>query len=200
VFQPYPFWVRALAARGSVVTEGISEIFLPWASTIDTTGARPGSVTPLLITSRAGSVAEGDIDLTPTRAFPPVDLRPRLLGAMSAPAPGDSAGPKGRVVVVGNMEFATDRYASNNQENAIFALNAIDWLAQDPALITIRSRDRRPPRLLYSSPALQEGVKYANVIVLPLLVAGWGAFRLIRRRRRALEPWRPLAGRGMGAA
>ena len=60
------------------------------------------------------------------------------------------------------MEFATDRYASSATENAVFALNAIDWLAQDETLIAIRSRDRRPPRLLFTSQTLQQGVKYAT--------------------------------------
>src|SRR5690606_39949894 len=93
--------------------------------------------------------------------FPPIDPRPRVLAAaVSADTRG--AGPRGRVVVVGNMEFATDRYASSATENAVFALNAIDWLAQDEALIGIRSRDWRPPRLLFSSPALQQGVKYLD--------------------------------------
>jgi ABC-2 type transport system permease protein len=199
VYQPYPFWVRALAVGTSAVTDGVGEVFLPWASTIDTTGAAPGTLTPLLLSSRAASVAEGDIDLNPTRSFPPVDLKPRILGIMVRPTQA-GGGLHGRLVLVGNMEFATDRYLGNAPDNATFALNAIDWLAQDEALISIRSRDRRPPRLLYSSHALQEGVKYANLILLPLLVAGWGVVRLVGRRRRALEPWRPLAGAAPEAA
>jgi ABC-type uncharacterized transport system involved in gliding motility auxiliary subunit len=98
------------------------------------------------------------------------------------------------------MEFATDRYASSATENAVFALNAIDWLAQDEALIAIRSRDRRPPRLLYTSAALQVGIKYANVVLVPMLVGILGVFRLLGRRRRALAPWTPLAGRSREAA
>lgn len=193
VFQPYPFWVRARAFGSSPVTDGVGEVFLPWVSSIDTTGAAPGTVTPLLISSRAAGVAEGDIDLTPTRTFPPVDPRVRLLGASVQLGQG-GAGSRGRLVVVGNMEFATDRYLGGAPDNANFALNAIDWLAQDEALISIRSRDRRPPRLLYSSKALQEGVKYANLAVVPILIAVWGVFRLVGRRRRALTPWVPLAG------
>jgi ABC-type uncharacterized transport system involved in gliding motility auxiliary subunit len=92
------------------------------------------------------------------------------------------------------MEFATDRYASSAQENVVLALNAVDWLSQDEALISIRSRDRRPPRLLFSTPALQQGVKYLNVIGVPLLIAVVGALRLLNRRRRSLAPWTPLAG------
>jgi hypothetical protein len=146
------------------------------------------------MTSQVGGVAEGDIDLSPTRDFPPVDLKRRVVGVTVEPAPGDSTGPRGRLVVIGNMEFATDRYAGSAQENAVLALNAVDWLSQDESLISIRSRDRRPPRLLFATPVLQQGVKYANVIVLPLLIAAFGALRLFNRRRRSLTPWAPLAG------
>jgi ABC-type uncharacterized transport system involved in gliding motility auxiliary subunit len=78
----------------------------------------------------------------------------------------------------------------------MFALNAIDWLAQDEALISIRSRDRRPARLLFSSPVLQQGVKYVNLAVLPVLVGVLGLIRLVGRRRRSLRPWTPLTGSG----
>lgn len=190
VYQPYPFWVRGIAGDGvSVVTDGVSELFLPWVSSIDFAAAKQGTVTPLVASSVAAGVAEGDIDLNPVRDFPRSDFKRRILGVQIAP---DSAGGnRGRIVVVGNMEFATDRYLS--PDNGAFALNAIDWLAQDEALISIRSRDRRPPRLLFTSPALQEGVKYANLVLLPLFIAGWGMIRLLRRRKRSLQPYTPLA-------
>jgi ABC-type uncharacterized transport system involved in gliding motility auxiliary subunit len=195
VFQPYPFWVRAQAGGETIITDGVGEIFLPWVSSIEILSGAHTQVHPILMSSRVGGIAEGDIDLSPTRQFPPVDLKPRLVGVSVEPVAGDSASPKGRLVLVGNMEFATDRYAGSAQENAVLALNAVDWLAQDEALISIRSRDRRPPRLLFSSPALQQGVKYVNLIALPLLIAAFGALRLMGRRRRALTPWAPLAGR-----
>ena len=162
-------------------------------------GARPGTVTPVLVTSRAGGIAEGDIDLAPERQFPPVDLKTRMVGVQVQPPANDSLAPKGRLILVGNMEFATDRYLGGAPDNAAFALNAIDWLAQDEALISIRSRDRRPPRLIFPSQAMQDGVKYANIIFLPLLIAAVGMVRLLLRRRRALQPWTPLT-RGPGAA
>jgi ABC-type uncharacterized transport system involved in gliding motility auxiliary subunit len=147
-------------------------------------------VKPLLVSSNAAGVAEQEVDITPTREFPPVDLKPRILAAMSIPVPGDSAASKGRVVVVGNSEFTTDRYASRATSNVIFALNTIDWLAQDEALIAIRSRDRRPPPLVFASPAIQEGVKYANVILLPVLIMLGGTLHLLRRRRKARQGYR----------
>lgn len=198
VYRPYPFWVRAQSGGNSVMTEGVGEVFLPWASSLEILPDATTRVTPLLMSSRVAGVAEGDIDLSPARRFPPVDLKPRILGV--SVAPGDSGAARGRVVVVGNMEFATDRYASSATENAIFALNAIDWLAQDEALIAIRSRDRRPPRLLFSSPMLQQAVKYGNVALLPVLVGVLGLVRLVGRRRRSLRPWTPLAGPAQEAA
>jgi ABC-type uncharacterized transport system involved in gliding motility auxiliary subunit len=199
VYQPYPFWLRAQAGGGTAITDGVGELLLPWASSLEILPSAKTKVTPLLMSSRVAGIAEGDIDLRPERQYPPVDLKPRILGL--SVQPGDSgSGPRGRIVLVGNMEFATDRYASSATENAVFALNAIDWLAQDEALISIRSRDRRPPRLLYSSAALQQGVKYANVVLLPLLVGVFGLIRLLGRRRRALIPWSPLAGGAREAA
>ncbi len=200
VYQPYPFWLRTQAGGGTVVTEGVGEVFLPWASSIEVVQGAHTDVQPLLMTSRVASVSEGDIDLNPRREFPPVDPKPRMMAASAMASDSTAGGPKGRVVVVGNMEFATDRYASSSAENAIFALNAVDWLAQDEAMISIRSRDRRPPRLLFSTPALQQGVKYANVIGLPLLVGLFGLVHLAARRRRSLTPWAPRGGARAEAA
>jgi ABC-type uncharacterized transport system involved in gliding motility auxiliary subunit len=97
-------------------------------------------------------------------------------------ATGDTAGPRGRVVVVGNDEFATDRQIRSAPENGVFVLNAVDWLAQDEALIAIRSKDRRPPPLVLSE-AVRNAIKYANVIGVPVLVAVAGLLRLVQRRR-----------------
>jgi gliding motility-associatede transport system auxiliary component len=134
-------------------------------------------------------VADDDIDINPGRDFPPVELGTRILAAMSAPSGKDSTAAKGRVVVVGNGDFVSDRYASRATPNLVFALNAIDWLAQDEALIAIRSRDRRPPPLVFATAASREAVKYANVILLPLILATWGSIRLLARRRRAQQPY-----------
>jgi len=197
VLRPYPLWLRAQAAPETIVTDGVGEVSLLWSSSIDTLPGTGTTITPLLFSSRAGGLAEGLIDLDPTRYYPETDLRPRVLSVMVQPAAGDTGGVHGRLVLVGNMEFATDRYASSAAENGIFVLNAVDWLAQDEALIGIRSRDRRPPRLVFTSPVLQEGIKYANVVGIPLLIAIAGLIHLVGRRRRSRTPWQsPEASTG----
>ena len=191
VMQVYPFFIRAQSTRLSPINQDLGAVVLTWASTLDTTGAAKGTVTPLLVSSRAAGTYTTATTIAPTQDFPQADLKSRLLGAVVAP--GDSArkGP-GRIAVVGSLDFASDRFVRTAPENLAFALNAVDWLVQDEALIAIRSKDRRPPALMFDSPAEREGVKYANLIGLPVAVAIAGLIRLIRRRRRTREPYRPL--------
>ena len=194
VLQVYPFFIRAQSTRSSPVNQDLGGVVLTWASTIDTTGAAKGTLTPLLGSSQATGTFTNVTTIAPTQDFPQTELQPAAAGGDGdASARRRSAGkPRGRVVVVGSLDFATDRFVRTAPENLAFTLNAVDWLAQDEALIAIRSKDRRPPPLLFESPAVREGVKYANLIGLPLLVGLVGVIRLVRRRRRTREPYRPL--------
>src|SRR2546430_6771634 len=88
--------------------------------------------------------------------------------------------PRGRIVVVGSSDFASDRYARNSPENLVFAENSIDWLAQDDALIGIRSKNRAPPPLVFTSATTRTAVKYGNVIGVPVLLMLAGILRLWR--------------------
>ncbi len=193
VLQVYPFFIRAQSTRSTPVNQDLSTIVLTWASTIDTTGAAKGTITPLFVSSQATGTFTNVTTIAPTQDFPQKDLAHRLLGVLVTPPTGSEGGKaRGRLVVVGSLDFATDRFVRSAKENLDFALNAVDWLAQDESLIAIRSKDRRPPPLMFQSAALREGVKYGNLVVLPLLVGIVGVVRLIRRRRRTREPYRPL--------
>jgi ABC-type uncharacterized transport system involved in gliding motility auxiliary subunit len=75
----------------------------------------------------------------------------------------------------------------------VFVQNAVDWLAQDEALIAIRSKDRSPPPLVFTSAATREAVKYGNLIGIPLLLIGVGGVRLWRRRLLTQHAYRPRA-------
>jgi ABC-type uncharacterized transport system involved in gliding motility auxiliary subunit len=187
----YPLWVRAGSTNASVVNQEIPSLFLPWTSSVDTAGAHPGSVTPLYVSSRAAGLEAGQVFLDPQREFPQDSLTPRVLAVLvNAGAVGDTTVPRGRLIVVGNDDFASDRHVRSAPENGVFVLNAVDWLAQDEALIAIRSKDRRPPPL-----ALSEGkrstVKYGNLVGVPVLVALFGLGRLVQRRRLMRKTYTP---------
>ncbi|PYP21285.1 MAG: hypothetical protein DMD53_07260 [Gemmatimonadetes bacterium] len=193
VLVSYPLWLRALSTKASPVNAQLNAVLLPWASTIDTTGAAPGSVTPLLATSRAGGLQQVTAFLTPAREFPRDSLARRLMAVQVNPLARDTAPPlRGRLVVVGSADFASDRYAGNSPENVVFALNAVDWLAQDDALIAIRSKNRAPAPLAFTSGTKRDAVKYGNLIGIPVLLVAVGAARLWRRRLITRGTYRPL--------
>jgi ABC-type uncharacterized transport system involved in gliding motility auxiliary subunit len=201
VLRQYPFFVRAASTGRSVINQEVNGGMFTWPSSIDTTGAPTRTIIPLFVTSRAGGVVTGETMIDPSRDFPQTDLKPRLLAVqvVARKAAADSAS-AGRVVVIGDADFAGDRSARGAPENLALAMNAVDWLAQDEALIAIRAKDRRPPPLVFASTAARQGVKYANLIGIPLLVALSGLIRLTRRRRKTREPYRPLAEKPVRAA
>jgi ABC-type uncharacterized transport system involved in gliding motility auxiliary subunit len=217
VMQPYPLFIRAQPARNALVTRGINDITLTWASSIDTAGAK-GRAVPLLLTSPGGGAFTNRVSTDPTNTYPREGLGRRLLavsvGGAAGGGPGagaadsergdsaraDSAAVRGRAVVVGSADFLADRFVRAAPDNLTFALNAVDWLAEDEALIAIRSKDRRPPQLLFVSPATRAAVQYGNVVGVPALVAVAGLLRLLARRRRTRETYQPLAGAPASAA
>jgi len=172
-------------------------VLLPWASHVDTTRATPGTVTPLFVTSRAGGVQQTTAFLEPTREFGRDSLKSRLVALLVNPAPRDTAHgvPRGRVVVVASSDFASDRFAQNSPENIVFTQNAIDWLAQDEALIAIRSKNRAPPQVVYTSAATQNAAKWGDIVGVPALLIVAGVLWLARRRRATRRTYRPLAAR-----
>ncbi len=205
----YPHWVRAPSTQTSVVNQALDGIFLPFASTIDTAGAVPGTVTSLFTTSRAGGVDVIQAQLHPMREWREDSLGTKLLAVMVNPFATDSVAgdrPTGRLVVVGSADFAGDRFARSAPENHTFVMNAVDWMAQDVSLISIRAKDRTPPRLSFSSDTVQDVVKYANVIGVPLALMLIAVVRLWRRRQltrktyRSRSPVPQPAAAGAGAA
>ena len=189
IVLPYPLWPRGISTKASVIDAELPSVLLPWTSSIDTAGAAQGTVTPLLVTSKLAGLMQQNVILSPQQSFPRTNTAQRVLAVQVQPkTPG-----AGRLVVVGNGDFASDHFAQNSPENAVFVLNAVDWLAQDEALISIRSKDRTPPPLAFTNAALRGAVRYGNIIGVPLVVALFGALRLARRRARTRQPYRPLA-------
>jgi ABC-type uncharacterized transport system involved in gliding motility auxiliary subunit/ABC-type transport system involved in multi-copper enzyme maturation permease subunit len=191
VLQVYPFFIRSESTRRTSINQDIGAAVLTWASTIDTTKAPKGSVTPLLVTSAAAGTFNDATSIDPRSEFPRTKLGRQLLGVMSS-----AKGGKGRAVVIGSSDFATDRFVQAAPENLALVLNAVDWLAQDEELIAIRSKDRQPVPLVFKTAVARDTAKYANIIGLPLLVALAGVIHLLRRRRRTRDPYRPLVPAG----
>lgn len=207
MITPYPLWVRGISTRESPVNEEIPSLFLPWTSSIDTAGAKAGTVIPLVVSSRGAGVRTGVVSLNPQQNFPRDSLHRRLLAALINPlhsskkkkkaaAAAMGSLPRGRVILVADRDFASDRYVRDAPQNLNFALNAVDWLAQDPTLLSIRAKSRTPPPLAFSSPTAQDAAKYANLIGIPLLIILVGIARLWARRQTTRRAYVPMTSGG----
>ncbi len=188
VLRVYPFFIRAESTRRSAINQDLGAAVMTWASTIDTSKAPAGTITPLLLSSASSGAFTDATSIDPRSDFPHDKLSRRLLAVVAAP----KGGKHGRAVAIGSTDFVTDRFVQGAPENLALALNAVDWLAQDEDLIAIRSKDRRPTPLVFESAAERETAKYLNLIGIPLLVAAAGIVHLARRRRRTRDPYQPL--------
>ncbi len=94
--------------------------------------------------------------------------------------------PDTRILVMGNSRFITDQFVQQTGGiNGAFLMNLVDWMVQDDDLITIRSRKVVDRPLKTTTPAARAAIKWVNVVVMPVLVIGFGLVRMgIRRKKR----------------
>lgn len=213
VVRPYPFWPVTRPAPDALVTRGLQSVTLAWARPLEVTDS--ASVEPLLRTTEAAGSYPPGRPVSPETPLPdaPGDLSAQTVavqvtpgsdggeeqgdggdgadaGASSADSADGSpeagpAAPGGRLVVVGDADFLGRNFASSSPQNVAFAANAVDWLARDASLVSIRSKDRSPPRLVFESEIVRQALKWGNLAGVPLLFVAVGGFRVLRRRREA---------------
>jgi hypothetical protein len=109
--------------------------------------------------------------------------------AASAPTPEPPAGekpaedapkPESRLVVVGDSDFASNRWIGIGGNSDLF-LNMASWLAQQEDLISIRPKDPEDRRVQLTQDQ-QNRIFWVTLIIIPLLLFG-NAFRVYWKRR-----------------
>jgi len=106
-------------------------------------------------------------------------------GTVDLAADPDAEAPldlEGRLVVVGDSEWANNRYLGNFYNQDLF-LNAISWLAGEEELISIRPRRTRASSVMLTQQE-STAVFYLTVLLLPELVLFGGMFVWFGRRYR----------------
>ena len=146
------------------------------------------NVTPLWQTTEAGAMRDMSMPILPDQDWnvQPEQLAVRTLAASVTPPEGDG---RGRMVVVGDATFTEGQFIQSNPGNLAFLANSIDWLAQDEALLSIRSKDRTPPSLVFESDLTRNVLKWGNLVGVPILFVLFGLLRVTGRRRRAEARW-----------
>ncbi len=183
ILLPYPLWPLARPAAEHVILSGVGNVPLRYGSPLQLEAEDSTRVTPLLVTSEAGGRLQAPLSLDPNQSWEELILPEDLTEETLAIAYTDPDG--GRIVVATSSSFISDETLQRSQAGlagVIFLQNAVDWLAQDEALISIRSKDRAPPTLLFTSDFLRDFVKYGNLVGVPLLFVLIGVWRSARRR------------------
>jgi hypothetical protein len=161
-------------------------------------GTTPGSPAKPLLTSSAqsftltdlGAVERGDRELVPlSDASGPYYL---ALATDRARASGDAAqepGAKGRargqrMVVAGavNLGWSRNWRDPTLLGNRLFVENAVSWLVDRPALVSVPKRRSFPAGLSVTEESLSDVLLYV-MVYMPLTAALMGAFVIFRRRK-----------------
>jgi len=89
----------------------------------------------------------------------------------------------GRLIVVGDADFALDINLQRFQSNGIFFLNLVDALTSDEALIQIRSKAVTDRPLKELSDGVKNTIRWANILGISVLFTFYGLMRFAKRRK-----------------
>lgn len=199
----YPQWPAILAKNTSAtnpVTSRFVGLSLMWPSPLVDL-KKPGiTVEPLAWTSEKSWVVKDNLSIDveqaarsammPGMSFQKHDVVLALSGSFPSAFPNGGTSPATRVLVVGSSNFLTNlMQVTGKDDNALFAENAVDWLAQDEGLLAIKTRAYREKSLtLLQDEQVRRAAGFAlsfvNLFLIPVVVVIWAVVRLLRRRAR----------------
>jgi ABC-2 type transport system permease protein len=193
VVRPYPLWPIGLKGSLHATTRDLNGLSAGWATAI-TIADSVKNIERLWITTEAGGIQPPNSLIMPDALLQPdpdgfqtVTLAVAIGGGEAESATNDVQ--EGRIIVVGDVDFLEESFIQVSPDNLIFAENAIDWLAQDEALIAIRSKTRTPPPIIFTSDFQKASLRWGNLIGVPLLIVIYGVMKVTGRRRRAEVRW-----------
>jgi ABC-type uncharacterized transport system involved in gliding motility auxiliary subunit/ABC-type transport system involved in multi-copper enzyme maturation permease subunit len=179
---PYPYWLTAITQK-HILTGNIKQVTMPWASTL--TLKDDASLTPLLMTSDAGVTQESSFNISPEQlqTLGALEQRSLVVGALVRDIQAEEGAEPGRWVVIPNNGFLDDSLLQQHAGNLALGLNAVDWLTQNEALLSIRTKSSQPATLVWESKGQQAWVKWGNIVGIPILVVLFGGVWIYRRKR-----------------
>ena len=200
VVRPYPLWPIALRGDPHPTTRDLSNLSAGWATVLTVTDS---TVQKLWVTTENGAIQAAGGIIMPDALLEPdpndfqtvtlaVALDPAATGGGGSSGEGRGSATEGRMIVVGDVDFLQEQFVRANPQNLVFTLNAIDWLAQDEALIGIRSKLRTPPVMAFTSEFQRAALKWGNLVGVPLLFVALGVVRVTGRRRRIEARWKAV--------
>jgi ABC-type uncharacterized transport system involved in gliding motility auxiliary subunit len=129
------------------------------------------------------------------KVAPPDPNSSAVPGPNGGARPLDEGASPGRLVLVADSDFTSDEYLRFARQvpvygsNMLFAMNMMDYLAQDEALAPLRAKVVQSRPITLSKEATPTLVKYGNIVGVPLLFTLFGVarWRMRNARRRSAK-------------
>lgn len=178
---PYPFWLKALPADSNFPpTSQVRFVSLIWPSTLSVADKNKMNAKIILKTSKNGGVLTGSNYVISPDSLEGSNLKPGGrelgLGAVVTRKDGNAI-----LAVITDSKFASDNYASPNNQNLPFSAGLVDYLALGPnEIVPIKSGAEN--FFMFTAPWQPAAVQWGETIGVPLLVAIFAAVKLWRRK------------------
>ena len=184
----FPYYPLITEFEDHPIGSGLDALGLRFASPVNY--ASSDSLTtlqPLAYSSAQSGLKSPPVFFTAQQGYDLSAGRQSVAVAWTKKLTGDN---KSQMVVIGDGDFITnaDQQSPVSPGNISFVINALDWLAGDTDLNSLRTQvaQQRP-----IEQQLDEGertaVKFANFLIPILIVIGLGIWRSQRRRMRKLQ-------------
>ncbi len=207
---PYPFWVKLIPQffdESSPVVSKLGSVVLPWTSALEISEKEGFDYAVLATTTERSMTQSEPFNLNPEVAAagdssPKLPMIALISGSYTsffkdkdingfADSSDDfvetSLSPV-RIFVVGNSDFALDRFMRQFPQNRAFLMNSIDYLTMDESLIGIRSKAIKFREIKELSDSERMMIKFLGVWLMPILVVIAGGLRAYWIRKvRALK-------------
>lgn len=193
---PYPFWPKIMSDgfdKNNSAVSSLTNVVLPWPSSVsvDETKISKDAYSYLIHTTDKAWTEEDNFNIAPngpgvnpTGTQKIYNLAVFVNGQINNAYPKKGAEKiKGKIIVLGDSQYATDSFLQNNPDNLHLFQNLVDILSLDEDLINIRSKgvSSRPIKELSDSDKAL--IRYLNVFGVTIIVIAFGMTRYYLRRR-----------------
>jgi gliding-associated putative ABC transporter substrate-binding component GldG len=183
VQYPYVPVVRQLDQE-QPLTRGLAEVTFPFVSALEVNAAAGVKADVLVSSSPESWTQPLPVDLNPLQRWPATIT---FTGPHPLVVALSGIGNGGRALVIGGSSLIQNQFFGGSGQ--ALALNLVDWLLLDEAMMAIRSRGLTVAPLPELSDTMRTTLKYLNILGVPalLVAAGLVRWRLRERRRRSVR-------------
>lgn len=176
--SPYPFWIKtANVDIKNPNISGIGVLTFPWTSSLSTNPSADLKISTLVKSEKSSWIQKENFTLDPNNIAMP---NQNELKEQSLIVESEKKG-AGKIAVIPSSRFVMEQFLSRSSDNLGLIVNMVNNLASEGALSGIRTRTIASFPLREVTESEKEFYKYLNILLLPLVFALYGLYRITKR-------------------